>query len=93
MNAAVAPRTATLILLCGSIVVSLSLGIRHTFGLFLQPMTQDLAWSREAFSFAIALQNLMWGAGGPIHRLAGRTASAPARWCSAAACSTPPASA
>jgi MFS family permease len=66
MNAAVAPRTATLILLCGSIVVSLSLGIRHTFGLFLQPMTQDLAWSREAFSFAIALQNLMWGAGGPV---------------------------
>lgn len=66
MNAPVAPRTATLILLCGSIVVSLSLGIRHTFGLFLQPMTQDLAWSREAFSFAIALQNLMWGAGGPI---------------------------
>lgn len=66
MNASVAPRTATLILLCGSIVVSLSLGIRHTFGLFLQPMTQDLAWSREAFSFAIALQNLMWGAGGPI---------------------------
>jgi MFS family permease len=66
MNAAVAPRTATLILLCGSIVVSLSLGIRHTFGLFLQPMTQDLSWSREAFSFAIALQNLMWGAGGPI---------------------------
>jgi MFS family permease len=66
MNAAVAPRTATLILICGSIVVSLSLGIRHTFGLFLQPMTQDLAWSREAFSFAIALQNLMWGAGGPV---------------------------
>jgi MFS family permease len=66
MNAAVAPRTATLLLICGSIVVSLSLGIRHTFGLFLQPMTQDLSWSREAFSFAIALQNLIWGAGGPV---------------------------
>jgi MFS family permease len=66
MNASAAPRTATLILVCGSIVVSLSLGIRHTFGLFLQPMTQDLAWSREAFSFAIALQNLVWGAGGPV---------------------------
>ena len=66
MNAHAAPRTATLMLICGSIVVSLSLGIRHTFGLFLQPMTQDLSWSREAFSFAIALQNLMWGAGGPI---------------------------
>lgn len=66
MNASAAPRTATLLLVCGSIVVSLSLGIRHTFGLFLQPMTQDLAWSREAFSFAIALQNLIWGAGGPV---------------------------
>lgn len=66
MNAPVTPRTATLILVCGSIVVSLSLGIRHTFGLFLQPMTQDLGWSREAFSFAIAIQNLVWGAGGPI---------------------------
>ena len=66
MNAPAAPRTATLLLVCGSIVVSLSLGIRHTFGLFMQPMTMDLAWSREAFSFAIALQNLMWGAGGPV---------------------------
>jgi len=66
MNAQVTPRTATLLLVCGSIVVSLSLGIRHTFGLFLQPLTQDLAWSREAFSFAIAIQNLVWGAGGPI---------------------------
>ena len=66
MTPAAAPRTATLLLVCGSIVVSLSLGIRHTFGLFMQPMTMDLAWSREAFSFAIALQNLMWGAGGPV---------------------------
>ena len=66
MNAPVTARTATLLLVCGSIVVSLSLGIRHTFGMFMQPMTQDLAWSREAFSFAIAIQNLVWGAGGPI---------------------------
>ena len=66
MNAPATARTATLILVCGSIVVSLSLGIRHTFGLFMQPMTQDLGWSREAFSFAIAMQNLMWGAGGPV---------------------------
>jgi len=66
MSDSTSPRTATLLLVCGSIVVSLSLGIRHTFGLFMQPMTMDLAWSREAFSFAIALQNLMWGVGGPI---------------------------
>lgn len=66
MNAPVTPRSAMLLLVCGSIVVSLSLGIRHTFGMFMQPMTQDLAWSREAFSFAIAIQNLVWGAGGPV---------------------------
>ncbi|HMM54494.1 MAG TPA: MFS transporter [Candidatus Desulfobacillus sp.] len=65
-NDAEAQRAATLILVCGSIVCTLSLGIRHTFGLFLLPMTQDLSWSREAFSFAIAVQNLVWGAGGPV---------------------------
>ncbi|MDR2240948.1 MAG: MFS transporter [Zoogloeaceae bacterium] len=66
MNDTATPRAATLMLLCCGIIVSLSLGIRHSFGLFLQPMTQDLSWSREAFSFAIAIQNLTWGASGPI---------------------------
>jgi MFS family permease len=61
-----AGRSALILLVCGSLIVSLSLGTRHTFGLFMQPMTQDLGWSREAFSFAIALQNLMWGLGGPV---------------------------
>ena len=54
-------RTATIILVCASLVCALSLGIRHTFGLFMRPMTLDLQWGREAFSFAIALQNLVWG--------------------------------
>lgn len=49
------------ILLCASMVVTLSMGIRHGFGLWLQPMTQALGWSRESFSLAIALQNLSWG--------------------------------
>ena len=57
---------ALLLLISGSLIVSLSMGIRHTFGLFLQPMTQDLGWTREAFSFAIALQNLVWGAATPF---------------------------
>lgn len=60
------PSRALLLLICGSLIVSLSMGLRHTFGLFLQPMTQDLAWTREAFSFAIALQNLVWGAATPF---------------------------
>lgn len=60
------PSRALLLLICGSLIVSLSMGLRHTFGLFLQPMTQDLGWTREAFSFAIALQNLVWGAATPF---------------------------
>jgi len=49
------------VLLCGGAVVTLSMGIRHGFGLWLQPMTQALDWSRETFAFAIAVQNLAWG--------------------------------
>ncbi len=53
--------TAGLMLVCGSIVLTLALGIRHSFGLFLQPVSADNGWGREVFSFAIALQNLLWG--------------------------------
>ncbi|MBL8489367.1 MAG: MFS transporter, partial [Rhodocyclaceae bacterium] len=40
--------------------------IRHTFGLFLTPMSIAHQWEREVFSFAMALQNLMWGASQPF---------------------------
>jgi MFS family permease len=49
------------VLLCGAMIVTLSMGIRHGFGLWLQPITQAQNWSRETFSFAIAIQNLSWG--------------------------------
>lgn len=49
------------ILLCGGAIVTLSMGIRHGFGLWLQPITQDMGWTRENFSLAIAVQNLSWG--------------------------------
>ncbi|MBI3525048.1 MAG: MFS transporter [Betaproteobacteria bacterium] len=42
------------------------MGIRHTFGLFLTPMSIAHGWGREVFSLAIALQNLMWGAAQPF---------------------------
>jgi MFS family permease len=54
----------TQVLLCGAAIVTLSMGIRHGFGLWLQPVTQSQGWSRETFAFAIALQNLAWGASG-----------------------------
>ena len=56
----------TQVLLCGAAVVTLSMGIRHGFGLLLQPITMDRGWSRETFAFAIAIQNLAWGLAGPL---------------------------
>ena len=54
----------TPVLLCGAAILTLSMGIRHGFGLWLQPITQSQDWSRETFAFAIAIQNLVWGLSG-----------------------------
>ncbi|MGB4075045.1 MFS transporter [Pseudomonas sp.] len=54
-------RTSGWLLLGASLVLALSLGIRHGFGLFLPPMSAEFGWGREVFAFAIALQNLIWG--------------------------------
>ena len=59
-------RTPAVILACGGMVLMLALGTRQSFGLFLRPMSMDLGWGREAFSFAIALQNLVWGLAMPF---------------------------
>ena len=59
-------RTPLAVLICGGIILSLSLGTRHTFGLYLQPMTLDLGWSRETFAIAIAIQNLVYGFATPL---------------------------
>jgi MFS family permease len=56
----------TQVLVCGALIVTLSMGIRHGFGLWLQPVTMDRGWSRETFAFAIAVQNLSWGLAGPF---------------------------
>jgi predicted MFS family arabinose efflux permease len=59
-------RTPTVILVASSVLLTLSLGLRHGFGLFLQPMSSDLHWGRETFAFAMAVQNLVWGAVTPL---------------------------
>ena len=59
-------RAARAMLICGAIIIAISLGVRHTFGLFLQPLSMANGWGRETFSLAIATQNLVWGAGGPF---------------------------
>ncbi len=60
------PLTMTRVLLCGAMIVTLSMGIRHGFGLWLQPVTLERGWSRETFAFAVAIQNLAWGLAGPL---------------------------
>jgi MFS family permease len=60
------PKTLSLaqVLICGAAIVTLSMGIRHGFGLWLQPVTQTQGWTRETFAFAMAIQNLTWGIAG-----------------------------
>lgn len=54
------------LLLCGALIVTMSMGIRHSFGLWLQPITMAHGWTREDYSLAMAIQNLVWGAAGPL---------------------------
>ena len=49
------------VLICGAVIVSVAMGIRHGFGLWLQPMTQEMGWGREDFATAIGVQNICWG--------------------------------
>jgi predicted MFS family arabinose efflux permease len=56
----------TQVLICGAAIVTLSMGIRHGFGLWLQPITMERGWTRETFAFALAAQNLVWGLSGPF---------------------------
>jgi predicted MFS family arabinose efflux permease len=59
-------RTPNTVLICGGLILTLAMGIRHGFGLFLQPMSADLHWGRETFALALAVQNLVWGATQPF---------------------------
>ena len=59
-------RTPTVILVSGGLVLTLAMGLRHGFGLFLQPMSADLHWGRETFALAMAVQNLVWGIAQPF---------------------------
>jgi len=59
-------RSPTAILLAGSFCVLMAFGLRASFGLFLNPMNLELEWGVATFSFAIALQNILWGAFQPF---------------------------
>ena len=52
------------VLACGAAIVTLSMGIRHGFGLWMQPLTQARGWTRETYALAMAIQNISWGIAG-----------------------------
>lgn len=53
-------------LIGAAIILALSLGVRHAFGLYLVPMSDEFGWGHNVFSLAIAMQNLIWGAVQPF---------------------------
>ena len=63
------PRLAP-VLIASGIILSLAMGVRHGFGFWLQPISQQHDWTRETFSLAMAVQNLTWGAAGPFSGMA-----------------------
>lgn len=54
------------VLIAGCVIILVSFAVRASFGLFQLPIALEFAWPREAFSLAIALQNLFWGIGQPM---------------------------
>ena len=69
----------------GALVLSVALGVRQTFGLFIGPIAADHFVSVGLLSFAIALQNLIWGlaqpfAGALTDRFGPAPVVAPERW-------------
>ncbi len=59
-------RTMILIVASGSLITSLMLGARSTFGLYLEPVVETLDTDRGTYALAIAIQNLLWGLAQPV---------------------------
>ena len=58
--------TLTAVIASACLISLIGFGIRASFGLYLEPMTVANGWSRETFSLAMAIQNLLWGVGLPV---------------------------
>ena len=54
------------VIVAACLISLIGFGIRTSFGLYLEPMTAANGWSRETFSLALAIQNLLWGIGVPV---------------------------
>ena len=78
-------RTPAVVLICGCFLAVIAFGPRSTLGFFLTPITSTHGWGRDIFGFALALQNIIWGAGQPFSgALADRFGTIPVIWVGAA---------
>ncbi|MCX7351108.1 MAG: MFS transporter [Alphaproteobacteria bacterium] len=59
-------QTVTVMIIAGCLVAIVNFGVRSTFGFFTVPISEAHGWPREIFSFAIAIQNLIWGIATPV---------------------------
>ena len=64
-------RASLLLLTCGALIVAISLGIRHGFGLFIPLTVQATGWERGTLGLAFAIQNIVWGAATPFAGMIG----------------------
>ncbi|NNE74467.1 MAG: MFS transporter [Acidimicrobiales bacterium] len=60
------PPPLWLLLAAGGLLVAISGGVRATFGLYLDPVIDDLGSDRAMYGLAIAIQSIVWGVGQPI---------------------------
>ncbi len=51
---------------CGFLVLTIGLGVRQSFGIFLKPISAELHVGRELFSFGTALSMLLMGVIAPF---------------------------
>ena len=56
----------TLLILSAAVILSAAMGIRQTFGLFVEPFSLDRGLPVTLIAFAIAIHNLVWGAAQPF---------------------------
>jgi len=59
-------RTPFVVIGFGCLIAAIAFGPRATLGMFLTPLSNANHWGRDVFAFAVALQNLLWGAGQPL---------------------------
>ncbi|HYE42506.1 MAG TPA: MFS transporter, partial [Caulobacteraceae bacterium] len=58
--------TAWRTIICAALIVTVAMGVRQAFGLFMRPVSMDLDVGRQTFGMAIAISNLVFGLAQPF---------------------------